>query len=85
MIRSNGGNMIDPRQAMRDLQRLADRVCVLILGWNLGEAVVSIGAGVVAGSTALLGYGIDSLIECLSGSILLWRLRHGEKGERREH
>lgn len=54
------------------------------LGWNLGEAIVSIGAGFFAGSTALLGFGIDSLIESLSGSVLLWRLYQGEKGERRE-
>jgi divalent metal cation (Fe/Co/Zn/Cd) transporter len=56
----------------------------LTLGWNLAEAAVAIGAGLFAGSTALLGYGIDSLIECLSGSVLLWRLAHGEKGEQRE-
>ncbi len=60
------------------------RLEYLTLGWNLGEGAVAIGAGVFAGSTALLGYGIDSLIECLSGSVLLWRLQHGEKGKRRE-
>lgn len=54
------------------------------LGWNLAEAAVAIGAGVFAGSTALLGFGIDSLIESLSGSVLLWRLYHGAKGELRE-
>lgn len=54
------------------------------LGWNMMEAAVAIGAGAVAGSTALLGFGIDSLIESLSGAVLLWRLHHGEKGERRE-
>jgi len=54
------------------------------LGWNMMEAVVAIGAGVLAGSTALLGFGIDSLIESLSGSVLLWRLYQGEKGARRE-
>ena len=54
------------------------------LGWNMMEAAVSIGAGVVAGSTALLGFGITPLIESLSGSVLLWRLHQGEKGNRRE-
>lgn len=54
------------------------------LVWNLLEAVISIGAGIVAGSIALVGFGSDSLIECLSGSILLWRLSDVEKGERRE-
>lgn len=67
-----------------DAIRKGRRLEYVTLGWNLGEAAVSIGAGVFAGSTALVGFGIDSLIECISGSILLWRLRHGEKGERRE-
>jgi divalent metal cation (Fe/Co/Zn/Cd) transporter len=60
------------------------RLEYLTIGWNLGEAAVGIGAGVFAGSTALLGFGIDSLIESVSGSVLLWRLHRGEKGERRE-
>jgi len=60
------------------------RLEYLTLGWNVGEAAVAIGAGMFAGSTALLGFGIDSLIESLSGSVLLWRLSHGEQGERRE-
>ena len=54
------------------------------LGWNTMEAVVAVAAGVFAQSTSLLGFGIDSCIESLSGTVLLWRLRLGEKGERRE-
>jgi divalent metal cation (Fe/Co/Zn/Cd) transporter len=56
----------------------------LTIGWSMFEAAVALGAGVLAGSTALLGFGIDSLIESLSGSVLLWRLQHGEEGEQRE-
>lgn len=44
------------------------------IGWNLVEAVVAIGSGALTGSIALIGFGVDSLIESLSGSILLWRL-----------
>lgn len=54
------------------------------VGWNLGEAAVGIGAGLFAGSIALIGFGIDSLIETSSGAILLWRLQEGEEGEKRE-
>ncbi len=54
------------------------------VGWNLLEAAVGIGAGLSAGSIALVGFGIDSLIETSSGAILLWRLREGEEGEERE-
>ena len=56
----------------------------LTLGWNAVEAVVSLAAGVFAGSIALVGFGVDSVIESLSGGVLLWRLRVGEQGEARE-
>lgn len=67
-----------------DHVRRGRRLEYFTLAWNLLEAVISIGAGIVAGSIALVGFGSDSLIECLSGSILLWRLTDGGKGERRE-
>ncbi len=54
------------------------------IGWNLIEAVVAVGAGFVAGSTSLIGFGIDSIIESSSGIALLWRLQEGEQGEQRE-
>jgi divalent metal cation (Fe/Co/Zn/Cd) transporter len=54
------------------------------VGWNLIEAAVAIGAGLFAGSIALIGFGIDSLIETSSGAILLWRLQEAEEGEKRE-
>jgi len=40
------------------------------------EAVVSIVAGLIAGSVALVGFGADSVIEVTSGAALLWRLHH---------
>jgi len=57
---------------------------IFTLGWNLLEAVISIAAGWLAGSTALVGFGFDSLIESTSGAALLWRLQDGAKGEQRE-
>ncbi|HTY26125.1 MAG TPA: cation transporter [Desulfomonilaceae bacterium] len=54
------------------------------LAWNLIEAGVAVAAGITAGSIALVGFGVDSLIECLSGGILLWRLQLHEADERRE-
>lgn len=47
----------------------------LTIGWNSLEAVIAIGAGLVAGSIALVGFGLDSIIEVVAGSMLLWRLR----------
>jgi cation diffusion facilitator family transporter len=47
----------------------------ITVGWNVVEAVVAIGAGVIAGSVALIGFGADSTIEVISAVGLLWRLR----------
>jgi divalent metal cation (Fe/Co/Zn/Cd) transporter len=60
--------------------RLGRRLEYFTLSWNLAEAIVAISAGLFAASIALIGFGFDSLIESLSGSILLWRL-HGIEGE----
>ena len=64
--------------------RRGRRLEYFTLGWNLTEAIVGIGAGVIAGSIALVGFGVDSIIESFSGASLLWRLQSHETGERRE-
>jgi divalent metal cation (Fe/Co/Zn/Cd) transporter len=43
------------------------------LAWHGIEAAVALGAGVVAGSIALIGFGADSVVELLAGFALLWR------------
>jgi divalent metal cation (Fe/Co/Zn/Cd) transporter len=59
----------------RDALRRARRLEYLTLGYNLLEALASLAAGIAAGSTALVGFGADSLIESTSGAALLWRLQ----------
>jgi len=62
------------------------RLEAFTVGWNLVEAVVGIGSGAAAGSVALVGFGVDSVIESFSGAVLWWRLRaedHDEERERR--
>jgi len=49
------------------------------------EATVSIGAGVLARSALLTAFGIDSVIELVSGAILLWRLSVEARGETTKH
>jgi divalent metal cation (Fe/Co/Zn/Cd) transporter len=44
------------------------------LAWNSFEAIVALLSGLTAGSTALVGFGLDSVIETASAGILLWRL-----------
>jgi divalent metal cation (Fe/Co/Zn/Cd) transporter len=52
------------------------------VGYNLLEAVASLTAGILASSIALTGFGLDSIVESLSGCVLIWRLkRHGAMAE----
>ena len=57
------------------------RLEVFTVGWNVIEAVVAIGAGAIAGSVALVGFGLDSVIESISGIALYHRLRGELKGD----
>ena len=57
-------------------QTLAGRVRLLSwlsLAWMTIEGAVAIGAGVVAGSIALVGFGLDSAIEGFASVIIIWR------------
>ena len=55
------------------------------IGWNSVEAVVAIGAGLLAGSIALVGFGLDSVIETVAGLMVLWRLRREIGGAHDDH
>jgi divalent metal cation (Fe/Co/Zn/Cd) transporter len=55
----------------------------LTIGWNSLEGLIAIASGLLAGSIALVGFGVDSVIEVSSGAALLWRL-HLDSPERRE-
>ena len=52
----------------------ATRLGWFTVAWNVAEGAIAISAALVAGSQALLGFGLDSGIESISASILLWRL-----------
>ena len=54
------------------------------IGYNSLEGLIAVVAGLVAGSTALVGFGFDSLIEVASGTVLLWRLHADVDEARRE-
>ena len=72
-----------PSAKMTDISRStavahALRLEYLTVGWNIVEGLVAVAAAHSAQSVALLGFGIDSFVECLSGGILIWRL-HAER------
>lgn len=55
------------------LARLARTLSWITLAWMGIEGGVAIGAALAAGSTALLGFGLDSGIEALASIIVIWR------------
>jgi len=52
--------------------------------YNIAEAAASIVFGSLAGSIALIGFGMDSIVESLSGLILIWRLKKHRSGSEEE-
>lgn len=57
------------------LLRAGKRLSVFTISWNAVEGIVSVAAGVGAGSIALIGFGVDSFVETSSGLVMLWRFR----------
>jgi divalent metal cation (Fe/Co/Zn/Cd) transporter len=56
-------------------------------GWHVLEFAVAVAAGLAAGSVALVGFGLDSLIEVASGTVVVWlfsgrRVADPERSER---
>ncbi len=70
-------HLINPSAALNRAPLVARgrRLEYFSITWNGFEALVALISGLMAGSVALVGFGLDSVIETLSAGILLWRLR----------
>jgi len=66
------------------LIRQGQRLEYFTVAYNSAEGLISIIAGLIAGSVSLVGFGLDSVIEVFSGAALLWRLHHDLNRSRRE-
>jgi divalent metal cation (Fe/Co/Zn/Cd) transporter len=74
---------LQPLTDRRVATRRGRRLQYASIGWNSGEFVVAVLAGVISGSVALVGFGFDSAIEVLSSLAALWRLgRDGDEAAR---
>lgn len=63
-----------PAPENRDrLVRRARYLAWLGLAWHGVEATIAVGAGIAAGSIALIGFGADSVIELAAAVVVLWR------------
>ena len=56
------------------LRRRGLALAGLTIAWNVIEAVVAVTAGIAAGSIALIGFGLDSMIEVMSSEVVVWQL-----------
>ena len=68
-----------PILTVSELARLGGRAQLLAgasVTYNVVEAIIAIAAGLAAGSVALVGFGLDSVVEVSSGLIILWQFRH---------
>ena len=59
-----------------EIVRRGERLEYVTIAYNSLEALIALVSGFIAGSTALVGFGFDSVIEVTSGAALLWRLHH---------
>jgi divalent metal cation (Fe/Co/Zn/Cd) transporter len=63
---------------MTSLHQRALRLSYFTIAYNLVECALSLLAGAMAGSIALVGFGLDSLVESLSGGVMIWRFSRHE-------
>src|SRR4051812_809789 len=76
MTTTHTHDMVVPAGDRLRYGRRAQLLAAASVSYNVIEAVVAIGAGLVAGSVALVGFGLDSIVEVSSGLIILWQFRH---------
>lgn len=74
--------LLDPD--VRALRRRVRLIVAATITYNVIEAVIAIGAGVVASSAALIGFGLDSIVEVLSAAAVAWQFSSRDPGSR-EH
>jgi divalent metal cation (Fe/Co/Zn/Cd) transporter len=85
-VRPLRGSNVPPAERAR-LERRARRLAWAGITWHFIEFGIAVGAGVAAGSIALIAFGADSLIESLAGFVVLWLFTgarlHSPTAERR--
>jgi divalent metal cation (Fe/Co/Zn/Cd) transporter len=69
-----------PRVAL--LRRRIRLIVALTIAWNNVEAIVAIASGVAASSAALIGFGLDSVVEVLSAAAVAWQFSAADPEER---
>ena len=71
-------------RTVADTQRLERKALALeyaTIAWNVGEAVLTITLGSVAGSLALISFGTVSIVEVFASVVVVWHVRSGKSGD----
>lgn len=76
--------MTDIHEAHPECVKKALKIEWFLIAYNVLEAAMSIGFGAAAGSVALVGFGLDSVIEAAAAGILIWRLSIHSSAEEEE-
>lgn len=66
---------------MTEFNRRALLLEYATIAWNVGEAVLTIILGTIAGSLALISFGTVSIVEVFASSVVVWHVRSGEGGD----
>jgi divalent metal cation (Fe/Co/Zn/Cd) transporter len=66
-----------PPHERTTLERRAKLLAWIGNGWHVIEFAIAVGAGIAASSVALVGFGIDSVIEVLAGGVIVWLFSGG--------
>jgi divalent metal cation (Fe/Co/Zn/Cd) transporter len=72
-----------PPQERVALERRARMLAWTGNAWHVVEFAIAVGAGIAAGSIALVGFGIDSVIEALAGGVIVWLFTGGRGSSHR--
>ena len=72
MTAVRSGRTVDPLRK-RVLQRRIRLIVAITIAYNVVEAAVALAAGAVASSAALIGFGLDSIVEVLSAAAIAWQ------------
>ena len=73
-----------PAPQMARLRRQAFRLEYATMTWMVAEAAIAITAWVITASIALVGFGLDSVVELFSAGIVIWQLRGEIAGQDRQ-
>jgi divalent metal cation (Fe/Co/Zn/Cd) transporter len=67
------------------VERRALRLEYATIAWNIGEAALTVSLGIAAGSLALIGFGVDSVVEVFASLVVVWHLRSSRADHSADH